>query len=77
MYLIISPKTIQTDVINCILGAIYLKNLITQSWAEPDHEPGAVIPFSIHEQDRSMIRNLIVEAIIHAPDLIRFVRLLL
>ncbi|XKL59631.1 hypothetical protein PGB90_000647 [Kerria lacca] len=52
-------------------GAIYLKNLITQSWIESEPEPGAPIPFNIHEQDRGMIRNSIVEAIIHAPELIR------
>lgn len=56
-----------------ILGAIYLKNLTTANWAEPEPEHNAPIPFSIHEQDRSTIRSLIVEAIIHAPELIRWV----
>ena len=50
-----------------------MKNLITQNWTEPEHEPGSQVPFSIHEQDRSTIRNLIVEAIIHAPELLRSV----
>jgi len=27
--------------------------------------------FSIHEQDRAMIRDAIVDAVVHAPDLIR------
>lgn len=52
-------------------GAIYLKNLITQNWVDPEMEPGVLMPFNIHEQDRSMIRNSIVEAIIHAPELLR------
>lgn len=52
-------------------GAIYLKNLIAQSWVESEPEAGGPIPFNIHEQDRGMIRNSIVEAIIHAPELIR------
>jgi importin-7 len=52
-------------------GAIYLKNLITTNWQESETEPGQPVPFSIHEQDRAMIRDNIVEAIVHAPDIIR------
>lgn len=50
---------------------MYLKNLITKSWDESEPEPGTPVPFNIHEQDRSMIRNIIVEAIIQAPELIK------
>ena len=55
------------------LGVIYFKNLISQSWAERDAsgEPAQEIPFSIHEQDRAMIRDSIVEAVVHSPDLIK------
>lgn len=53
-------------------GAIYLKNLITNSWQDHELEPGQVnLVFSIHEQDRAMVRDTIVEAIVHAPDIIR------
>lgn len=52
-------------------GAIYLKNLVTQNWHERDNELGQPLPFSIHEQDRAMIRDSIVDAVVHAPDLIR------
>uniref|UniRef100_A0A1A9VN34 Importin N-terminal domain-containing protein n=1 Tax=Glossina austeni TaxID=7395 RepID=A0A1A9VN34_GLOAU len=52
-------------------GAVYLKNLITSSWADHDVKPGEPIRFSIHEQDRAMIRGSIVDAIVHAPDLIK------
>ncbi|KXJ70625.1 importin-7 [Aedes albopictus] len=52
-------------------GAIYLKNLVTSSWQDREAEPGVPLPFSIHEQDRAMIRDTIVEAIVHAPDIIR------
>jgi importin-7 len=52
-------------------GAVYLKNLVTQNWQEPETEAGQPVPFSIHEQDRAMIRDNIVEAIVHAPDIIR------
>ena len=52
-------------------GAIYLKNLITNNWSDHDTKPGEPIPFSIHEQDRAMIRGAIVDAIVHAPDLIK------
>lgn len=54
-------------------GAIYLKNLITQNWWDRETEAGEPMVYSIHEQDRAMIRNSIVEAIVHAPDLIRYV----
>lgn len=52
-------------------GAIYLKNLVTQSWQDREQEPGQALVYSIHEQDRAMIRESIVEAIVHAPELIR------
>lgn len=29
------------------------------------------VEFSIHEQDRAMIREAIVDAVVHAPELIR------
>lgn len=52
-------------------GAIYLKNLITQNWQERETEPGQPLPFALHEQDRALIRDSIVDAVVHAPDLIR------
>lgn len=52
-------------------GAIYLKNLINNSWQERESEAGKPIPFFIHEQDRALIRDSIVDAVVHAPDLIR------
>lgn len=52
-------------------GAVYLKNIISNSWADHEVGSGEPIPFSIHEQDRAMIRASIVDAIVHAPDLIR------
>lgn len=52
-------------------GAIYLKNLITQNWQDREAEPGQPIPFALHEQDRALIRDSIVDAVVHAPDLIR------
>ena len=55
----------------CFPGAIYLKNLITQFWSDKVAEPGAPLIFSLHEQDRSMIRDSIVDAIVHAPELIQ------
>lgn len=51
-------------------GVIYLKNLITSNWADRDVDNGPV-EFSIHEQDRAMIREAIVDAVVHAPELIR------
>ncbi|KAL6429387.1 hypothetical protein ACFW04_008221 [Cataglyphis niger] len=51
-------------------GVIYLKNLITSNWADKEAESGP-IEFSIHEQDRAMIRDAIVDAVVHAPEIIR------
>jgi hypothetical protein len=53
-------------------GAIYLKNLVTQHWADREVESGQPLPFSVHEQDRAMIRDAVVDAVVHAPDLIRY-----
>lgn len=59
-------------------ACVYLKNMITNHWQDAEVDPsaaiGSAVPsliFSIHEQDRAMIRDSIVEAIIHSPDIIR------
>lgn len=52
-------------------GAIYLKNLISTSWQDREAEAGEPVPFALHEQDRALIRDSIVDAVVHAPDLIR------
>lgn len=52
-------------------GAIYLKNTICSSWQEEEVEPGKPLVFSIHEQDRGMVRDSIVDAIVLAPEPIR------
>lgn len=52
-------------------GVIYLKNLVTSSWHEKEPDEGEPVPFSIHEQDRAMIRDSIVDAIVQAQNIIR------
>uniref|UniRef100_A0A1W7RAB8 Importin-7 n=1 Tax=Hadrurus spadix TaxID=141984 RepID=A0A1W7RAB8_9SCOR len=52
-------------------GVIYLKNMISQFWQEKEGDVGKPVPFSIHEQDRAMIRDAIVDAIVLSPELIR------
>ena len=52
-------------------GVIYLKNMITQFWKDQDYNPGDEIPFSIHEQDRVLIRESVIDAIVHAPEIVR------
>jgi hypothetical protein len=54
------------------LGVIYLKNMVTQNWQEREVEAGQPQVFHIHEQDRAMIRDAIVDAMVHAPDLVRY-----
>lgn len=50
------------------LGAVYLKNLIYQNWATRDEEPNK---FTVHEQDRTMIRDTILDVIVQVPELLR------
>ncbi|KAH0521110.1 Importin-7 [Microtus ochrogaster] len=50
---------------------IYLKNMITQYWPDREATPGDISPYTIPEEDRHCIRENIVEAIIHSPELIR------
>lgn len=54
-----------------IVGVVYLKNLVTSNWADKEVEPGHPLTFSLHEQDRAMIRDAIVDAVVLAPDIIR------
>lgn len=55
------------------VGGIYLKNMIAQYWKdrEPSELIDSAVPFVIAEQDKATIREHIVEAVIHAPELIR------
>lgn len=55
------------------VGVIYLKNMIVQYWKErdPSELADTSAVFVIVEQDKATIRENIVEAVIHAPELIR------
>lgn len=57
-----------------LIGGIYLKNMIAQYWKDRDPSEliDGVAPFVIAEQDKVTIRENIVEAVIHAPELIRY-----
>ncbi|MBN3273221.1 IPO7 protein, partial [Polyodon spathula] len=53
-------------------GVIYLKNMVTQYWHEGEGTGAGEVPgFTIPEEDRQCIRDNIVEAIMHSPELIR------
>uniref|UniRef100_A0A673X312 Importin 8 n=1 Tax=Salmo trutta TaxID=8032 RepID=A0A673X312_SALTR len=54
-------------------AAIYLKNMVSQYWQDREPSLGEVVfPFNIHENDRTQIRDNIVEAIIQCPESIRY-----
>jgi len=64
-------------------GVIYFKNLVSQSWvAKEPSETNAVavatggavntdLTFTIHEQDKALVRDNIVQAVVQAPEVIR------
>lgn len=45
--------------------------MVTQNWQEHEVEAGQALAFHIHEQDRAMIRDAIVDAVVLAPELVR------
>ncbi len=49
-------------------GAVFLKNMILKSWKvrEPS-SPEEPIPFQIHENDKTSMRDVIVQAVVSAP----------
>lgn len=49
--------------------AIFMKNFISRNWQEKDGD-GAQIEFSIHEQDRTLVRNNIIESLIQSPEML-------
>lgn len=72
-----APSLLQSVMLNEVplpvrqAGVVYLKNLVTTGWHEKEVEEGEPIPFSIHEQDRAMVRDVMVDAIVQAPDILR------
>lgn len=54
-----------------VAAAIYLKNNINQDWVEVEPVPGAPIEYTIHEQDKELIRSQIIDAIVLAPSNLR------
>ncbi|XP_068617369.1 importin-7 [Battus philenor] len=72
-----APSLLQVVMLNDVqipvrqAAVVYLKNMVMTGWQEKEPEEGEPASFSIHEQDRAMIRDMIVDAIIQAPDIIR------
>ena len=55
-------------------GVIYLKNMVMQFWEDREAaHPTDPVPFGIHEQDRQAIRDNIIEAVIGAPEPVRYI----
>lgn len=51
-------------------AVIYFKNEINQYWEEKKSKNN-VIQYHVHEQDRELIRNSIIDALVLSPDVIR------
>lgn len=63
---------VQNDIPDAVrqATAIHLKNFITRSWQDKEVDGNVgQMEFSIHEHDRSLVRNNIVESLTH-PDLL-------
>jgi len=63
-------------------GVIYFKNLVSQSWVAKEDQLNSVsvatggavntdLAFAIHEQDKALVRDNIVAAVVQAPEVIR------
>lgn len=52
-------------------AAVYMKNMIASHWLEKEASIAQPLEFSIHEQDRALVRDNIVEALSQAPDVLR------
>ena len=52
-------------------AAIYLKNAVIHDWEAKEVAAGQPLEFSIHEQDKAIIRESIVDAVVLAPDNLR------
>ncbi|XP_015795656.1 importin-7 [Tetranychus urticae] len=51
-------------------AVIYLKNNVIAYWSDKSNGPGLDNDFNIHEADRQIIRDSIIDAIVMAPELI-------
>ena len=55
-----------------VVGVLYMKNMLMQYWAENDEAKPTDSPaFIIHENDKQIIRDHLVEAVIAAGNPIR------
>ena len=52
-------------------AAIYLKNAVIRDWEAKEAPAGQPLEFSIHEQDKAVIRDSIVDAVVLAPENLR------
>ena len=61
-------------------GSIYLKNMVKRSWSDPalhlKYKPREQMPFRIHEQDCAVLRDTMVDAAVHVPEILRSVLLI-
>ncbi|QQP39648.1 Importin 7 [Caligus rogercresseyi] len=51
-------------------GAIYLKNMVSSSWS-PTHLEDSPQEFTIHEQDRALIRENLLRAIVGVEEVLQ------
>ena len=52
-------------------AAIYLKNAVMRDWDEKEVQAGQPLDFALHEQDKVVIRDSVIDAVVLAPDNLR------
>jgi len=61
-----------TCMLHVVTGVLYMKNMVMQYWEEHDEaKPSDPPAFIIHENDKQIIRDNLVEAVIAASNPIR------
>ncbi|XP_047523796.1 importin-7 isoform X1 [Pieris napi] len=73
-----TPSILQVVTLNDVpqpvrlAAVIYVKNIVSTSWHPKEIEEGDTKPiYNLHDQDRAMLRDNIVDAIIQTPHLVR------
>ena len=69
VYCVVCCAQLHCPMVSLLTGAVYLKNMVLHHWASSGDS--AVAEFVIHDSDKNVIRDNVVEAVIVSESLIR------